>query len=102
MVSFLDSHQGQQQRIPPQSQPQPQQGPQPGYPSGTTTPGMPPTQQTPQPKPNQQTPPGGSVQAMMTMGKQSKIAPVQKPQGLNPVEILSERENRYIGVAILC
>jgi hypothetical protein len=32
---------------------------------------------------------------MMTMQKQSKIAPVAKPQGLNPIEILNERENRY-------
>lgn len=58
---------------------------------------MPPTQQQQQqPKPNQQTPPPSSLQAMMTMQKQSKIAPVQKPQGLNPIDILNERENRYL------
>lgn len=88
-----DSHQNQQQRMPPQSQSQPQQGPQPTYPAGGTTQGMPPSQQ-PQQKPNQQTPPPSSIHAMMTMQKQSKIAPVAKPQGLNPIEILNERENR--------
>ena len=91
---FVDSHQNQQQRMPPQSQSQPQQGPQPTYPAGGTTQGMPPSQQ-PQQKPNQQTPPPSSIHAMMTMQKQSKIAPVAKPQGLNPIEILNERENRY-------
>ncbi|XP_063431293.1 probable global transcription activator SNF2L2 isoform X2 [Mytilus trossulus] len=89
-----DSHPNQPQRIPPQSQSQPQQGPQPNFQSGAT-PGVPPTQQQQQqPKPNQQTPPPSSLQAMMTMQKQSKIAPVQKPQGLNPIDILNERENR--------
>lgn len=90
-----DTHQIPPQRMLPQGQPQPQ-GPQTAYPVGSS--GMPPTQpqqqqQQPQ-KPSQQTQPPSSIQAMMTMQKQSKIAPVAKPQGLNPIEILKERENR--------
>lgn len=37
----------------------------------------------------QQAPPGGMQQ------KQNKITPVTKPDGLDPVQILQERENRY-------
>ncbi|KAK3584043.1 hypothetical protein CHS0354_018347 [Potamilus streckersoni] len=40
-------------------------------------------------------PPPPSVQAMMTMQqKQNRIAPVAKPTGLDPIELLNERENR--------
>lgn len=39
--------------------------------------------------------PPPSVQAMMAMQqKQNRVAPVAKPQGLDPIAILSERENR--------
>jgi hypothetical protein len=34
---------------------------------------------------------------MMGMqSKQNKIAPVTKPQGLDPVVLLNERENRWV------
>ena len=52
---------------------------------------------------SQQGPPGQTsgqsqpIQAMMSMQqKASKIAPVAKPQGLDPIVILNERENRYV------
>ena len=39
--------------------------------------------------------PTPSVQALMTMQqKQNRIAPVAKPVGLDPIELLNERENR--------
>ena len=42
-----------------------------------------------------QPPPSPSMQVMMTMQqKQNRITPVSKPQGLDPVELLDERENR--------
>lgn len=69
-----DMQQQQQQRMGGhlQQQQQMQQGPQ---------------AQQPQPPP--------SVQAMMAMQqKQNRIAPVAKPQGLDPITILNERENR--------
>ncbi|XP_070196110.1 probable global transcription activator SNF2L2 [Littorina saxatilis] len=56
-----------------------------------------PMQQPPQPQPMQpqQPQPPPSVQAMMAMQqKQNRIAPVSKPQGLDPITILQERENR--------
>lgn len=41
-------------------------------------------------------PPNASTQALMTMQqKQNRIAPVSKPAGLDPIELLNERENRY-------
>lgn len=41
-------------------------------------------------------PPNTSMQAMMTMQqRQNRIAPVAKPVGLDPIELLNERENRY-------
>ena len=40
-------------------------------------------------------PPNTSMQAMMTMQqRQNRIAPVAKPVGLDPIELLNERENR--------
>ncbi|XP_025109979.1 probable global transcription activator SNF2L2 [Pomacea canaliculata] len=51
-------------------------------------------QQINQQQPQQQQPPP-SVQAMMAMQqKQNRIAPVAKPQGLDPIAVLGERENR--------
>ncbi|KAL4236408.1 Transcription activator BRG1 [Mactra antiquata] len=56
-----------------------------------------PTSTTP---PQQKTGPGGvppnaSTQALMSMQqKQNRIAPVSKPAGLDPIELLNERENR--------
>lgn len=42
-------------------------------------------------------PPPPSVQAMMTMQqKQNRLAPVAKPTGLDPIELLNERENRLV------
>ena len=55
---------------------------------------------TPQPKPGVAvpgTPHTPSVQALMSMQqKQNRIAPVPKPSGLDPVELLNERENRFV------
>ncbi|ESO94903.1 hypothetical protein LOTGIDRAFT_207958 [Lottia gigantea] len=54
----------------------------------------PPTSGTPQP-PSNQPPPPPSVQAMMALQqKQNRVAPVEKPKGLDPLELLNERENR--------
>ncbi|XP_032371770.1 putative global transcription activator SNF2L2 isoform X1 [Etheostoma spectabile] len=39
-------------------------------------------------------PPGQQVSPMLQMQKQNRITPVQKPQGLDPVGILQEREYR--------
>lgn len=43
----------------------------------------------PQPAPGQPSP------ILQLQQKQSRISPIQKPQGLDPVEILQEREYRY-------
>lgn len=46
-------------------------------------------------------PPGQQGSSMLQMQqKQNRITPVQKPQGLDPVAILQEREYRYIFAAI--
>ncbi|XP_060082596.1 probable global transcription activator SNF2L2 isoform X1 [Ylistrum balloti] len=93
---MMDSNQ--QQRI-PQQPPQPHMPPQNmHYPGGQNMPqGQPgqPTQQGSQPRPQSQQTPPSSVQSVLSMQqKQSRIAPVAKPQGLDPLEILNERENR--------
>lgn len=42
-----------------------------------------------------QPPPNPSTQVMMTLQqKQNRVSPVTKPQGIDPVEVLNERENR--------
>ena len=52
--------------------------------------------------PSTQPPPPPSVQVMMAMQqKQNRIAPVTKPQGLDPVELLKEREHRYLWCSLL-
>lgn len=43
-------------------------------------------------------PPGQQVSPMLQMQKQNRITPIQKPQGLDPVGILQEREYRYINL----
>lgn len=80
-----------------------------GYSSGGQMTQVPPNTssgQLPQRPPGQQQP-GGPQQAgpqgaahppssqSIMQQKQSKIAPVAKPQGLNPIDLLNERENRY-------
>ncbi|KAK6179113.1 hypothetical protein SNE40_011545 [Patella caerulea] len=66
---------------------------QPSTDNDSSTP-KPPTTSTPQPLPNQPAPPP-SVQAMMALQqKQNRVAPVEKPKGLDPIELLNERENR--------
>jgi len=42
--------------------------------------------------------PGGQQQPspILQMQKQNRITPIQKPQGLDPVGILQEREYRYL------
>lgn len=58
--------------LPPQSQSQPQ------------------AQQT-----QQQQAPGQTSLIIQLQQKQNRITPIQKPQGLDPVELLQEREYRY-------
>lgn len=42
-------------------------------------------------------PPGQQVSPMLQMQqKQNRVTPIQKPQGLDPVGILQEREYRYL------
>lgn len=91
IFDYSESHP--QQRM-PQQPPMPHMPPQnPNYPGGQMMPQGPPGQLQ-QRTPSQHTPPA-SVQTMMSMQqKQSRIAPVAKPQGLDPLEILNERENR--------
>lgn len=43
----------------------------------------------------QQPAPGQPSPILQLQQKQSRISPIQKPQGLDPVEILQEREYRY-------
>lgn len=43
----------------------------------------------------QQPAPGQPSPVLQLQQKQSRISPIQKPQGLDPVEILQEREYRY-------
>ncbi|XP_015906861.2 probable global transcription activator SNF2L2 [Parasteatoda tepidariorum] len=84
---------------PPQPQPTtPSQVPPPHQPMGNTPQPTPPSNlQGPQNRPqgptnNQNVP----IPAMMHMQqqKQNRITPVAKPQGIDPIEILKERENR--------
>ena len=51
--------------------------------------------QGPMPPQQQQTPQQQS-QALSAISKQNKIAPVAKPAGLDPLEMLKERENRFV------
>lgn len=46
-------------------------------------------------------PPGQQGSSMLQMQqKQNRITPVQKPQGLDPVAILQEREYRYVSITL--
>lgn len=46
-------------------------------------------------------PPGQQGSPMLQMQqKQNRITPVQKPQGLDPVAILQEREYRYVFITL--
>ncbi|XP_076856974.1 putative global transcription activator SNF2L2 isoform X2 [Brachyhypopomus gauderio] len=66
-------------------------------PSSSITPQpQPPPQQPPpqQPQPQQQQGPGQSSLIIQLQQKQNRITPIQKPQGLDPVELLQEREYR--------
>lgn len=85
----------------PMSQPMQRPGAPPQrYPSQPGAPGAPPPQQSPggEPGPRQPLPPlpqPQNLQAAMAMQhKQTRLAPVEKPVGIDPVEILQERENR--------
>ncbi|XP_052775385.1 transcription activator BRG1-like isoform X2 [Mya arenaria] len=67
-------------------------GPQPTPPTSQAGPSTTPPQQKLGPGGG---PPNTSMQAMMTMqSRQNRIAPVAKPVGLDPIELLNERENR--------
>ncbi|XP_059142940.1 transcription activator BRG1-like isoform X3 [Physella acuta] len=100
---------GHPQQSPQPQHLQPQMGPirghsggMPGQPPSQIDPSQPrmngpPLQQQMQPQqqmgvPGQQTPQQQSQ--ALSMGKQNRIAPVSKPQGLDPLELLKERENR--------
>lgn len=53
--------------------------------------------------PGQPAPPSfpSSVQAVMSMQQRNnRIAPVSKPQGLDPLALLQERENRYLDLGL--
>ncbi|XP_074643538.1 SWI/SNF-related matrix-associated actin-dependent regulator of chromatin subfamily A member 2-like [Tubulanus polymorphus] len=91
----------------PQQPVGPQQAPNmPGQPTPQRYPMMPPGQRPPgpqqgqpmmpQPSSGQQQPqqPQTLQAALQMQQKQNRLAPVNKPQGLDPVEILKERENR--------
>lgn len=63
---------------------------------------MPSTSLTPQSQsqpqaqqPQQQQGPGQTSLIIQLQQKQNRITPIQKPQGLDPVELLQEREYRY-------
>lgn len=81
--SFSSGYSGQMTQVPPNT-------------GASQLPQRPPGQQ---PGAHTQTGPQGaahppSTQSIMQQ-KHSKIAPVSKPQGLNPIDLLNERENRY-------
>ena len=57
-------------------------------PAGTSTSQI--SQKQP-PTPQQSVPGGGTVAV-----RQSKLAPSAKPQGLDPIALLNERENRWV------
>lgn len=47
-------------------------------------------------------PPGQQVSPMLQMQqKQNRVTPIQKPQGLDPVGILQEREYRYSSLSLV-
>lgn len=51
--------------------------------------------QTQAQQPQQQQGPGQTSLIIQLQQKQNRITPIQKPQGLDPVELLQEREYRY-------
>lgn len=74
----------------------PQPG-QPGYPSSPRPPSTPSSQQPPnqQPVPNQQQRPQQPNQPQnQQVQKQNKITTLPKPVGIDPIQMLNERENR--------
>uniref|UniRef100_A0AAR2KAQ7 SWI/SNF related, matrix associated, actin dependent regulator of chromatin, subfamily a, member 2 n=1 Tax=Pygocentrus nattereri TaxID=42514 RepID=A0AAR2KAQ7_PYGNA len=62
-------------------------------PSGRPSP-APPQAPTPQPQQQPQQGPGQPSLIIQLQQKQNRITPIQKPQGLDPVELLQEREYR--------
>ncbi|KAK2911770.1 hypothetical protein Q8A67_003903 [Cirrhinus molitorella] len=60
----------------------------------TGTPPVPSTSLTPQPQPQPPPGPGQPSLIIQLQQKQNRITPIQKPQGLDPVELLQEREYR--------
>lgn len=66
-------------------------------PSGRPSPAPPaaqPAAAMPGPSVPQPPPPGQPSPIVQLQQKQNRISPIQKPQGLDPVEILQEREYR--------
>ena len=89
----------QQSNMPPAGTPQKFATPPPPPPGGTPTPPVP--QQKPAMSPQTSQPsqmtPGGMAG---TIARHSKIAPQTKPQGLDPIAMLNERENRWAGLLL--
>ncbi len=54
------------------------------------------TSLTSQPQPQPLAGPGQPSLIIQLQQKQNRITPIQKPQGLDPVELLQEREYRYV------
>lgn len=63
-------------------------------PTGTQP--VPSTSLTSQPQPQPPAGPGQPSLIIQLQQKQNRITPIQKPQGLDPVELLQEREYRYV------
>lgn len=62
----------------------------------TSTQPVPSTSLTAQPQPQPPPGPGQPSLIIQLQQKQNRITPIQKPQGLDPVELLQEREYRYV------
>lgn len=94
-------HPGQQQMMPPPSIPGPNQSTAPpsmpvrqGPVASGPSSGQPPQQQLPQPPALTGSPAYNSMLQNLQQPKGSRVTPVAKPAGLDPVEIMKERENR--------
>lgn len=79
------------------SVPAPSGRPSPAPPLASTgTQAVPSTSLTSQPQPQPPPGPGQPSLIIQLQQKQNRITPIQKPQGLDPVELLQEREYRYV------
>ncbi|RXN34108.1 putative global transcription activator SNF2L2 isoform X1 [Labeo rohita] len=67
----------------------------------TSTQPVPSTSLTAQPQPQPPPGPGQPSLIIQLQQKQNRITPIQKPQGLDPVELLQEREYRYLRLDVV-